>query len=1284
MLLNFNLIDNKQASAVGDYTNTTEIGKLTLDNYETNPYGKVFNGRKLSELYSALLGKSGATIADVKTTLASGNLDSQSFRTNNPDKKDVIVEIAGLKWAAVYLALNNTVDQEPVLTLWLAESEQLDSAYRSSVFNDYTSSYSTYTANMYATSKIRAVALNNGGKYATSATTLTTDPVDQDKDSPFAIYTMPNSTVAGKEVSGSIIDFIDTPENVYWQEVEQCRGASGTYNFENDAWSKTIANFSSTKSKYLNALSNYEDWKYDKLWLPSFTEVGWSNIYSGLWNRSFELYNNNADYWIRSASTASYSDCANQIGRGVTVTTKMELRPAFHLNLAKADSASLMLLDVPKNANMEYTSERIGVHSLSTLPSWYVSSVYDSSTLMTTQYKNSAGSAISGGLPRDEGEYTVEFTLTADGKKNYCWEDESTNASDTRSITFKITPKPIKYTLSGGGSTLPKVEHDVSDLGTSDTNLAQGKVLGFRYTGLYGSSYNDTKLPTVNGTYRATVIALNHNYTPDSNIIPDYKDFSVEGARANVPTFNDTTQGYDGGNAVSFVLSGFDSDQMEIVTPLPSGVSYDGVEIISATKAGKYKIKVALKHKDGSIYWNSLEGSEDMEDKELEFEITPAEISVMIDPDSGSTDTIKVVRNEKIKVSGMIMQQPLMSENGDTTNLHFWADLGSSKYELGYTDASGNKVMTGYPISANSGTVTLTDLELHTDVLPMNGKWTLRIESSNSDYEAELNSGIYLQVETKVVTADPTWVLKRNSARMDTQSVKLGDTTPIIYSKSLTYNDRYSYEFQMLAPGYKIDTAYDPSGYKVVANKGSSNTAIGKNADTYTTSVRLIDSSGKEVIYSITWTIDPVKFDLSGVKWLYNGQLPYDKINGSKAELDPKTLPAGLVPTVINNTGTTVGTSASASVSFTVDPAYVGNYIQPDETDPSTFIDPNSDFEWSKTWTIVPATIQASSWKNKTNQDTNGKAFDIPVLRDPNADGGIVEYEYYECDSTGNIINNTPITINDIVWSESDAKYYIAKPILQDTNNYTLDDPSAQSKVFRVGKDLTKVSVDLDKKVVEYNTNPRHATIKVTDSALPTTAFDLTYYDGYTRLTTAPTEVGKYRVEVSLKSSYIDKYQIDGDYEFDYEIVKAQIAIDWNDNIKPPTLKLSFGQINGVEYEIVDNDENVVSYNDLKAGETYKIRAKIKDNQLNHFVFVGDKTETDWHEFSVSNNDQLYDPNSPSNPSYPQTDPDLPGNSGDPSDPGTTPGGDDGDGPLDDILEKLKDIPLWQIIAGVI
>ncbi|MDE7191912.1 MAG: hypothetical protein K2O35_05555, partial [Clostridia bacterium] len=141
---------------------------------------------------------------------------------------------------------------------------------------------------------------------------------------------------------------------------------------------------------------------------------------------------------------------------------------------------------------------------------------------------------------------------------------------------------------------------------------------------------------------------------------------------------------------------------------------------------------------------------------------------------------------------------------------------------------------------------------------------------------------------------------------------------------------------------------------------------------------------------------------------------------------------------------------------------------------------------------------------------------------------------------------------------------------------------------------------------------------------------------------------------------------------------------------KPPTLKLKYGQINGVEYEIVDSEDNIVAYNDLKAGESYKIRAKIKDSQLNNFIFVGDKTETDWHEFSVSANDKLVDPNNPKNPSYPQVDPDLP--TEDPTNPddnnpsGNVPGSGDegGSGTLDEILAKLKEIPLWQMIAGVI
>ncbi|MDE5911172.1 MAG: hypothetical protein K2H24_02435, partial [Clostridia bacterium] len=561
---------------------TTNLPELLLEDYETTGGKQVFD----LDIFNKLLEQiSGIPKANISSISGLGEKTSADFRTNNG--KDIVVTIGGKQWTATYLSQNNK--GEPILTFLLADGAN-DVRFNSTSTN----SDGNYPSNMYGTSAIRAVTLNNGGGYAETYNATSLTPTSKDLSSEWAIYTMDIS----EGCAGSISKFIEVPDNMSWQHNQSALTSAPEqrfkYNHNNDALD--IGGTGTTS--YLNK-TGYKNWANDKLWLPSVAETG-QNGESGIWKMSNAqraiTRNNTYNYfWLRTAmdvdecyravqmidsggSSLSYSAASN--------IAYYRVRPAFHLNLKLAEESTASVLSAPSDTFMEYTSERIGVHSLPTLPSWYVSSAYDSSALITTLYKNkNTGIAISGGLPRDEGEYTVEFTLTADGAKKLKWEDSATNTSPTRSITFRITPKPIKYTLSGGGSTLPKVEHDVSDLGTNDTKLAQGTVLGFRYTGLYGSSYNDTKLPTVNGTYRATVIALNHNYTPDSNITPNYKDFSVEGARANVPTFNDTTQGYDGGNAVNFVLSGFDSDQMEIVTPLPSGVSYDGVEIISATKA---------------------------------------------------------------------------------------------------------------------------------------------------------------------------------------------------------------------------------------------------------------------------------------------------------------------------------------------------------------------------------------------------------------------------------------------------------------------------------------------------------------------------------------------------------------------------------------------------------------------------------------------------------------------------------------------------------------------------
>ncbi|MDE6372088.1 MAG: hypothetical protein K2L61_00940, partial [Clostridia bacterium] len=732
---------------------------------------------------------------------------------------------------------------------------------------------------------------------------------------------------------------------------------------------------------------------------------------------------------------------------------------------------------------MEYNGYALPFNSFSTSnkPSWYsnafatlVATTDATKPRITVKYystdKNGKkDSAIS--IPTNAGKYIVEFEIVDTSGKTM-WSNYSTNSAATREINYEINPKEVRFTLTGGGATLPKVEHNPADLATPDSGSAQNTILGLQYDSLPGAlpEYHGTTLPTANGTYTATVIAIDSNYTPSKSAPSSSVTFSVTASMLTVPTIATGSMPYTG-SQVMFSLSDFDSATMEVVTSaLPTGVTFDNVRSFRATNAGKYKVKIALKQKNGSMYWASGVRN-DTADKELEFEITPYKLSVSVDTDN-SSGTIKVAANSKVTLTALITGFPIGT---DVVNMLFSAEDDPYKYNLSYNlPNSTTSVSTGYAVNTANANV---NVELDTGSLSQR-TWDFVLKSDNPNYEFDVTpSGIKLEVVAPTQTTAPTWLLMRNGSRIDIQFATLGDTTPVNYSKALSFNDRYTYEFKMLAPsGLSLDPSYGSrgDGYFVAAGNGNNNLAIGKNADTYTTSVRLLDSDGNGTIYTITWKIDPVKFDLSGVKWLYNGQLPYDGGNDCEAELDPKTVPAGLVPAYgTNNKGTVVGQTGIASVSFTLDPAYAGNYIEPDENDPTTYIDPNSDFEWSKTWNIVKAQIQASSWKNEPYQDTNGKTFDRPVLRDPKAAGGIVEYEYYECDSTGNIINNTPVTINNIVWSESDAKYYIAKPILQDTNNYTLDDPSAQSKVFRVGKDLTKVSVTLENPTMEYNTNPR-------------------------------------------------------------------------------------------------------------------------------------------------------------------------------------------------------------------
>ena len=344
-------ITKKSANAIFDVASHPDVGELLLDGYEGK--STIFDGDVLTKLYHRITGIENATIDNVES---SGNKDGDDFRGYSVNSgKEIIVTIGKLKWNVVYLSKNRS--EETILTLWLAESKQLPQDYNISQYNLYEDNYDgDYPANMYGTSMIRAVALNNGGTYYSSRNGDDPITVQPTADNPFAIYTMDNSS----DFNGSITSYIDTPENVAWQEYLSARecnffnGTNYTYNFPGDAYATTMTNLTGSAYDY-QSKKGYSDWKYDKIWLPAMAETGFrekdaTSDLRGLWKTSATQRGNDngsdsSRTWLRSIYR-QYSGAETLTGDGLEDNSKLSkekhgVRPAFHLNLTKvAKSAS--------------------------------------------------------------------------------------------------------------------------------------------------------------------------------------------------------------------------------------------------------------------------------------------------------------------------------------------------------------------------------------------------------------------------------------------------------------------------------------------------------------------------------------------------------------------------------------------------------------------------------------------------------------------------------------------------------------------------------------------------------------------------------------------------------------------------------------------------------------------------------------------------------------------------------------------------------------------------------
>jgi len=893
-------------------------------------------------------------------------------------------------------------------------------------------------------------------------------------------------------------------------------------NGQNDALSEITAGWNTSRPiKTIQDKKGYYDWGEDYLWLPSWVEVGcvhtstWNTSTPGLWNMDTASRGSSANYAFRSGihddTQIFYLDSSGYLQYATTDST-FAVRPALHLNLAAAEEQSIAILESPTATyHKTYSGD---VQTVEDGQSWYNSALFGptgSGKLVNVSYydENNVNPV---STVKDSGTYTVRFRITDASKTN--WADANSASDVERTCKFTIDKKAVKFTLTMREtilgdplSVIPVAEPDLEDIYASDKSGDGSAPSGFsrlRYKNDTGTElYDDIKYPKKQGWYIASAEVLHKNYTVNKSESTGNNElrFQVTARRVQVPLFTNDggdSQVYSGGNR-TFVLD-YDSEEIEITIPteMVGKMTMTGGELVTARESGEYYLNLHLKDNTGSAIWYDSANSND---RQLKFSITKYE--VIIDVIEEGEGKVNSVYGKDKEISIEIARNPLGS---DEIEIEVMAAMGSMK-PIKIGSISG--------IDKDSDVKTVT---LGTNALA-GGEWNLTLSTGADNYTVSLLEERKLVVKEEQGDSGLTWRLYQGKTYKN-KSVKAEITEGNVrYTEIITYDGKeYSFKLNRAPSGYVIDEAYNEDGYKKgyrVLEEESNSPIEGeiKNAGKYKTQVRLLEEKDNSVVVicEISWEIGKAKYDLTDVKWKNNGEMEYD--GGNEVEAVLENVPKGLKAVYLNNKGKNVGDPISASVTFELEEGYEKNYVLPEENEEGTYKEnSNSPFEWSKTCRIVAAEIKTGGWKNKSVTDSNGKAFDVLILRDPRAVNGVVEYEYYETDSTGKIKDPTkPLKESELKWSGEESKYYVAKIVLTDRNNYELENPEAVSKVFRIGKDLTKVQVSIEKSEMEYNGNPRHAKVK-TEEGIPTNAFEVTYYEGYAKLATAPTNVGKYRV----------------------------------------------------------------------------------------------------------------------------------------------------------------------------
>ena len=1087
--ISFNNINDVFAFTGSNITSgAVKIGDILIEGYADRADGKVFNGDAMAALYEKLTGKSGAEIGDVD---ALGTLTAKEIRAKNGNK-DIVLTMNGQQWTVTHLTKDTSGNT--IATLWQA-SNATTHQWNTWYLNNTTL---TYPCNVYGTSYIRSHGLNIGSDYVASngATSLTQSP--QSEMHEYAKLTMPS-------VKGSLTDYIVKPSAVEYQS-NQNQNAGGTIGnigctLPNDAYgtpSGAVKWYSNGNVNMgtLPSKTGYDAWKDDYIWLPSLTETGRDETTNGIWALSNNQRSNSIASWLRSGGSANASIVYNLYAAGNSynagvITPSYVVRPALHLNLdLAAQHSGPVALAEPTDVSVEYKGRALTLDDIADeQKKWFnpdkMSITYEEDIIDADTYKVKA---------------EIKADLAADGLIFKGIPDTSAGESKTvRYFNFTVTKKKIgiRAELDSGG--LPTVTlKNAGDVYSGDT-AANGRApsFGFTYT---GNGYEGDTPPTAVGTYTATAKITNEcNYqidTSNSTITVTYK---VDKKSVAKPVLSGQVSKQYSGVAQSFTLQGVTAD---VSLTLPSGVTYaDGS--LNVKDAGTYKIGIALKDGGAATIW--ADGTSASYEVSITITKRPLNITITA-PNSwkvGETPTVTVVGD---------------SLASDKTELHiYYCKSGSAvKYDL---DAYKEVV-------DKTRTIKMPELA--------QGDYYIGVElfgdkQGNSNYEILTGS---VKHTFKVLGNDITFT--KDDIKWQYNNTTITNTAGF----TLTYTGsifRFGIDSSELAiKGVKIDTTKGTNGYS-----GDVQATNAKNsAYSVTVYITEYDSSFNEfdAVYTLNYTIEKAKYDLSGLSWNYDDSNPLQFIAGKAQGITlTGTLPTGLTATYTGNGNIPVG-SYTTTVSFKVSDAV--NYYTPVSGDTNSYI---GNFDWSKAWRIDKATITCS-WKIDNRE--NAATYNLPILQSVgviDADS-MVTYKYY--DYTGGS-KGDEVTIADINANINEEHRYLVVAVLKSehTSNYTLDNDRTDFTVG-VNRYPVKLKMDIDGQTLPYR--PEGYTPNVTvESAggLTLDAITLTYYKGEATSgsTDIPVAVGSYRVVAELKYGGDANYIENG--EFSFEIVKADIDV---------------------------------------------------------------------------------------------------------------------------------------------